>query len=215
MAKQPRTTPLSVKKPVLDVNKTPAAEAETRTPLLGTVILATNAQIHGRNTITLTQGDFSLKVFQDNTMNTFVTSHKDTVLSVLRGHRRTAISTFGLHIATIARLAVNLSEEAASAYLQASEFFDNNLRAFAVKSQHVVDLQYTHTGEEGVHTGYVFIAGKNFMHDDHIPAAAEEDLLRALPYIKNFCDRYLLVEKDTDMTLLVDGQQLNSNPLKW
>lgn len=189
----------------------PVAESKPEVlAIVDTKILPSAALIRGNNTITLTQGDFQLRVFQDNTINTFVTYHKDVILAVLRGHRRTAVTTFGLHISSIVRLAVNVNEEAASSYLAAAAFFDNNLRAFTAKMQHVVDLQYTHTEDETEHHGYVFLAGKNVAYDDDIPPAAQENIFRAMAYVKNFCDRYHSPDHENELVL-----PTTAGDLKW
>lgn len=170
------------------------------------------APIHGNVVVSLYNGDYRLSVFQDSTMNTFVVYRKDEIVGAIRGHRRTAISTFGLHVSVIARLAVNVAEEAASAYLAAAAFFDNNLRAYTAKQPSYVDLQYIHTSPNGRHVGYMFIAGKNVAFDDGINESAKEILFRAMPYVKNFCDRYANVEQEHD--LMLTGNNL-SNDLSW
>ncbi|ANZ48681.1 hypothetical protein BIZ83_gp172 [Erwinia phage vB_EamM_ChrisDB] len=175
-------------------------------------IFPPQAPIHGKLFINLYQGDFKLSGFQDSTMNTFVIYHKDVIVGVIRGHRRAAISTYGLHISVIARLAINVSEEAASTYLAAAAFFDNNLRAYTAKQPHYVDLQYSYTNPNGQHAGYMFIAGKNVAFDDEIPGDAKEILFRAMAYIKNFTDRYANVENEHDLTLV--GTNLSTS-LDW
>ncbi|QVW55842.1 hypothetical protein pEaSNUABM9_00261 [Erwinia phage pEa_SNUABM_9] len=175
-------------------------------------IFPPQAPIHGKLFINLYQGDFKLAGFQDSTMNTFVIYHKDEVVGVIRGHRRAAISTYGLHVSVIARLAVNVSEEAASAYLSVAAFFDNNLRAYTAKQPHYVDLQYGYSNPNGKHVGYMFIAGKNVAFDDDIPDDAKEILFRTMAYIKNFADRYANVESEHDLTLT--GSNLTGS-LDW
>ncbi|QVW28622.1 hypothetical protein pEaSNUABM8_00125 [Erwinia phage pEa_SNUABM_8] len=176
------------------------------------LIFPPQAPVHGKLIINLYQGDYRLSVFQDSTINTFVVYHKDVILGVIRGHRRTSISTYALHVSVIARLAINVSEEAASEYLAVAAFFDNNLRAYTAKQPLYVDLQYSYTTPNGQHTGYMFIAGKNVAYDDEVGDDAKEILFRAMPYIKNFADRYANVEHEHD-TLLV-GANLSTD-LSW
>ena len=213
MAKAPRTSTLTTaaKTAAQKLQPTPAAQTEDAPMEPKVVIAGPQSRIHGKLVINLYQGDFRLAVHQDSTMNTFVVYHKDDVIGLLRAHRRSSITTYGLHISAITRLAVNVSEEAAANYVSAALFFDNHLRAFAIKQPQIVDLQYTYEAEDQQHTGYIFIAGRTPAFDDFVPDVAHEIICRSVPYINNFCERYAHTESESDRLLTA----LSTEPFKW
>lgn len=173
--KTPVQTPATVTEPPASVIVEPK-----------TMVIAPHGQIHGARIMDLYQGDYLLSVFADRNMHTFVTYYKDDVIGVMRGHRNDRVTTYGLHITTLIRLAVNHSEEAAANYVAVSDFFDRHLSALTMPVGHVLEVTYAH----GEHEGYMFLAGKSVMYDDDIPPAAQEDLFRAVPYVKNFIERF-------------------------
>lgn len=210
-----------VAQPAPTVAEVPEPSADDM-PIRRTQILPPVGQIHGTRVLELYQGDYRLAVWQDRNMNALVTYYQDEIISVLRGHRRQVLSTYGMHVASIVRLAVNHSDNAAAGYVHAALFFDANLSGFAKKEIQALELHYSHPTESNDHEGYIFIAGPGMVFDEGIPVDAPEVFHRAMPYLRHFHECYTQPTAHSLVGSLLqsvnqpaDKETHSGQPLRW
>jgi len=164
----------------------PVVEEQTETvtdPLLTPPRLA----VFGEAIVELTHTPFKLTVYADKNSHTFVVTHNGKPIATTRALRTMRINTLPLHVAALARLAVNESECHTGPYLEAASFFDNLLQPYGEFSFSPVELNYI----DGDRTGYVCYLGDRVVYDEQCTAAQQEVLFRAVQPVALYIRRRL------------------------